>query len=485
VESYGSKVALVLLALCPNIVVSTAIQLLTPALQRDLHATQTGLQLAAGLSNAAYAFGAVLAAGMRQKLPPRRLLLGYELVFVVGSTLVAVTPGIAGFTVGRVLQGLGTGLLLVAALPPLVTNFPATKLPVTVAVINIGLFGAVTVGPLVGGLVGAQSSPLAWRLFFAGLAVLGLIAYYLAVVSVEHQEPLNPEHSLDKTGLVLAAAGTALPFYAVSELTGSSVLSVRVLPALVVGLCCLVALVLVEYGRAEPLMPVRLLSHTFPVTGILGAMLAGASYVALLELAQVFLVTVQRATPLAAGLLFWPNVVGILVAAVIFGALFRTRFVPVLATAGMVVLAAGGGALLTLTVGSGHAVILIAAGALGFGAGATVSPGLFLAALAVPSSRLGEAFALVELLRSEAAFLVGPVLLYVATSAGISGRALTSGITTGVWVAIGLVVAGTVANIALFYAGGARLHAPDLEAWVGRGEHALESPAVAAAVRQR
>jgi hypothetical protein len=30
--------------------------------------------------------------------------------------------------------------------------------------------------------------------------------------------------------------------------------------------------------------------------------------------------------------------------------------------------------------------------------------------------------------------------------------------------------------VALFVASGARLHAPDLQAWLDRGEHALESP---------
>lgn len=156
---------------------------------------------------------------------------------------------------------------------------------------------------------------------------------------------------------------------------------------------------------------------------------------------------------------------------------------PVLATAGMVVLAAAAVALLTLSTGSGHLLVLCVAAALRFGAGATVSPGLFLAVLAVPSSKLGEVFALVELLRSEAAFLVAPVLLHVAMAHGTKGSALTDGITESVWVALALLLAATITNIALFYTGRARLHPPDLEAWVEDGEQALESPPVAGALR--
>jgi hypothetical protein len=47
---------------------------------------------------------------------------------------------------------------------------------------------------------------------------------------------------------------------------------------------------------------------------------------------------------------------------------------------------------------------------LGFGAGAGVAPALFMAGLSAPSDRLGPTFALVELLRSEAAFRVAPVV---------------------------------------------------------------------------
>lgn len=46
----------------------------------------------------------------------------------------------------------GQGLLLVVALPPVIRQFPAEKLPYTAALIDLGFFGAIAVGPLVGAL---------------------------------------------------------------------------------------------------------------------------------------------------------------------------------------------------------------------------------------------------------------------------------------------------------------------------------------------
>jgi predicted MFS family arabinose efflux permease len=215
-DSYPTKVAMVLLALCPYIVVTTAMTLMQDPVMKDLHTSKLAMEMASGLANAGYAFGAVLAALLSKKLPPRRLLLAYEALFIAGSIAVAEAPDTTVFTTGRVAEGLATGLMLVAALPPLVTAFGAGKLPVTVAIVDIGLFGATTVGPLVGGDVGAHGS---WRLFYWGLAALGAIAFALQAASVQPRDPLQPDAAYDLPAIALAALAAVLPFFATSELT--------------------------------------------------------------------------------------------------------------------------------------------------------------------------------------------------------------------------------------------------------------------------
>src|SRR5690242_1435891 len=91
---YPVAVALALLALSPYLVLSTAGLLLQPALLADLHATRFGLSLIDALANAGYAFGAVLAADLIQRLPGRRLYLGCELGFVAATVLCAASPGV-------------------------------------------------------------------------------------------------------------------------------------------------------------------------------------------------------------------------------------------------------------------------------------------------------------------------------------------------------------------------------------------------------
>ena len=61
--NYPAAVAMALVALCPFIVLSTASLLITQ-LSVDLHTSVFGTQLAEGLSDAGYAFGAVAAADL-------------------------------------------------------------------------------------------------------------------------------------------------------------------------------------------------------------------------------------------------------------------------------------------------------------------------------------------------------------------------------------------------------------------------------------
>ncbi len=479
-RSYPVKILLVLLALCPYIVVTTAATLMQGSLLKDLHTSKTALQLASGMANAGYAFGAVLAVALIKRLPPRPLFLCYEGIFVLGSVLAATAGHVEVFAAGRVLQGFATGLLLVAALPPLVTAFGVGKLPVTAAVVDIGLFGATTVGPLVGGTAGAHD---AWRLVFWLLAAAGACGAVTAVLSVQQGEPLDAEGPLDTTAIGLAALATGLPFFAASELTSRSLVSWWVLPGLLAGLAALVTLIVVEYRREDALTPVKLLAHTFPVTGVIAAMVTGASAVALLELAENLLVQGDRTDVLQAGELFWPQVVGVAVAAAIFGALFRRQFLRGLIIVGTLVLAAGAIGLALVSVHTGHLTILLVSAAIGFGAGATVSPGLFLAALSCPSSQLGPTFALVELLRSEAAFLVAPIVVHVSLSQGTSRAALAHGTAVGGWIILGLLLVGSTLSAVLWRIGGARSQAPNLSRWLDDGREAFDSPPVAAKIR--
>ena len=474
---YGLAVALALLGLCPEIVLSTAGLPLTALVAHDLGSSPLALQLANGLSNAGYAFGAVLAAQLAQRFVQRRLFLAYEALFVLGSVLAATAPVTGVFFAARLLQGTAAGLMLIASLPPLVTRFGVARLPLSVVIVNLGLFGASTVGPIVGGVAGSLHG---WRWVFWAAALAGALGWVSAWLGYESFDPLDPDLPVDRAALGLALLATVLTFTAGSLLSAVPFSSPAFWAPMVGGLLLIWLLVRTERRKEQPLMPVPALSTQLPVTGIVVAMVGGAVFTTLALLLQTSLQKVGHQDPLSAAGAFWPAPLGLLVAATAFGLVFRTRWLPVLVDAGLacLVLAA---LLLVLTGGARPSGwTWVATLLLGLGAGATVSPGLFLAGFGVRSRLLGRAFALVQLFRSEATFAVAPL---VAAVAGLSSDP-AAGLRLAFLVTLVLAALGLLAAVLLPALSGARLRTPDLEAWLEDGEQAMVSPVTAVHARR-
>ncbi len=474
--SYPAAVALALLGLCPFLVLSTASQMFRRQLVGDLHTSVFGLALAGGLADAGYAFGAVVAADLIQRFPGRSVFAAAESGFVVASLLALAAPDIVVFTVGRAVQGLTTGMLLVAALPPLVARHGAARLPLTAAFVDLGLFGMVTLGPLVGAVA---ATPHGWRVLFGIVAALGLTGLVFGRLAFERDNNNDPRRGFDRSGLPVALLATALPFLGASWLSRSGFSSPGFFLPLLIGLTALGTLLVRQYRKREALMPLRLIAHTLPVVGIGIAMVAGATVTAAIELSVLYMQRVVGEQALPTGFLLTTQVLGVLVAAWLFKRLIRSRWLPVLAFAGLAAAAVGAAVLLALRTSDVFTVLAVDGVLLGFAAGAGVSPGLFMAGLSVPSNRLGPTFAFVELVRAEAAFLIAPVLTAVA----LQFTPLGDGVRTTALVLLGLCVASGVALAVIMLLGGARPHAPNLDRWVAGDQPAFDSPPVAAAVR--
>ena len=474
-NSYAAAVALVVFALTPYLALSTALLPLTPILAKSVGLSPQSLELTSGMANAAYAFGTVAAVQLAVHLPGRRMLILYATLFVIGSVLAATawTPGL--FIAGRVTQGLCTSMMLIAAVPPLVIGWPAAKMPKTGATMNVCIFGAVALGPVIGG---AQAGAGAWHTLFWVVAGVGILALLFALLTFEDQPPVDRSAPWDWVAQILAGGGCAAAFFGASQLQTHAMMSLIVFLPLVAGAAMIVALLIFEYNIEDPLIPLRSLSSTLPLAGIIVAMCAGAASVAIVELAQTALQT--KASPTHAGMLFWPEFGAALATAVLFGLLFRTRFIPLLAFGGLIVLS-GGAAVLSGVASGPNALVVVGSGLVGIGVGASVSPALFIAGFSQRSSQIQRVFAVVELLRGVAAFLVAPIILHLAKTTTTSDPAV--GIRTGMWVCLGITATGALIAGYLFVLGRARLQAPKLETWLEGEGPAFDSPPLADGIR--
>jgi MFS family permease len=472
---YPAVATMVMFALIPYLALSASLGPLTPIIARQLHVSLQTMSLSSGLGNAGYAVGTVLAVQFAQHMPQRRMLVAYAVLLVIGSVLSASAQDAAMFIVGHVLQGLCTSLLLIAAVPPLALSFPPDKLRDTAVIMNMCIFGAVALGPFVGGL---QAEANAWRPLFWIIAAIAAAALVLAVLTFDDAPPANPDAPRDLKAIALAAVGCVAAFFGASELTSHGFLDAETIVPLLGGLATIVALVVYQYRAKRPLLTIRtMLTSSIPVAGITVALFAAAASVSATALTAGVLV--GHYSPVHIGLLYLPEVGGAVVSAVALGVFIRRRALHYLPLAGMILLAAGI-AVFRIEVPSSPALTLVGSGLTGLGLGATVAPALFVAGFSLPAANLQRVFAIVELLRAVAAFMVAPVFVHFAATA--TGN-LDTGTGIALWIGLGLALGGAIIGVAIYVLSTARPQAANFELFLGGKTPAWYSPPLLARLR--
>ncbi len=471
---YPAAAAMVIFALVPYLALSAALQPITPIIAKQLHTSLQTMSLASGLANAGYAVGTVLAVLLAQHLPQRRMLVLYAALLVIGSVLAAAASDASLFIVGHVLQGLCTSLLLIAAVPPLVVAFPLSKLRWTAMILNVCIFGAVALGPLVGGI---QAQANAWRPLFWIIAGIATAALVLSLLTFQDAPPADRSATRNPLPVGMAAVGCVAAFFGASELLTHKFLDATTFVPWIGGLLVIAALLVYQYRGKNPLLCIRPLASTLPVSGIVVAICAAASSISAVALGAILLRT--QFSPVHLGLLQFPEFIAALITAGLLGLVFRTRGLHYLVLGGMLSLIAG---ILVLRSQLPPTSFLMALGSglVGLGVGGSVAPALFIAGFSLRNNALQRVFAIIELLRAVAAFMVAPVLVHVAATVGGNPEAGTN---VALWICFGIATTGTLTAISLYALARLRPPSPSLERWMEGTAPAWDSPPLLAAVR--
>jgi MFS family permease len=141
--------------------------------------------------------------------PSPALLVGLGL-FAAGLVVASAAPDIWVFLVGRLLQGLGSGGMIVALYVLVARAFPESIRPRVFALLSTAWVVPALVGPAVAGFV---ASTIGWRWVFAGIAPLavgGTVLLLPVLRSLEARESAASESTARPTDGVALAVGLGL-----------------------------------------------------------------------------------------------------------------------------------------------------------------------------------------------------------------------------------------------------------------------------------
>ena len=394
---------------------STIVNVALPSLRRDLGASVSSLQWTIDAYTLVLASFLMLAGSTADRVGRRRTFQVGLIVFGFGSLLCSLAPSAGWLIAARAVQACG-GTMLNPVAMSIITNTFTDRVERARA---IGMWGAVSglslgLGPIVGG---ALVDTAGWRsVFWINVPIVIVAVIGTALFVPESRSIRARRFDPVGQGLVILVLGTTV--YGIIEGHRLGWLSPQILVLGGVALVSLVALLIYEPRRRDPLLELRFF-RSVPFSGAtVTAIAAFFGYGSFLFLNALYLQDVRGFSALHAGLCTLPVAVLIVVLAPISGRIvgrLGTRLPMVVAGTAI---AAAGLALTRLTPTTPLAALLGIYTLFGVGQGLINPPITNSAVSGMPASMAGVAASVASTSRQSG------ITLGVAVSGSIVGTSL-------------------------------------------------------------
>lgn len=198
---------------------------------------------------------------LMQWFSTRQLFIGTMIIFTIGTAVCAIAPNFSILLVGRLIQAVGTGLLL-----PIISNvflliFPPERRGKVMGFMGLVLLFAPAIGPTLSGVIVEH---LGWRYLFIVVIPFVLLSIFLAFKYVVNVfEVTKPK--IDIISLIYSTigfGGTVYGFSSAGDLENGFLDSGAYIP-IIIGLIALLLFVLRQFKLDEPIMNLR--AFAFPM----------------------------------------------------------------------------------------------------------------------------------------------------------------------------------------------------------------------------
>jgi EmrB/QacA subfamily drug resistance transporter len=370
------------------------------------------------------AFGGLMLLGGRlgDTFGRKRMFVAGVAAFTLTSLLCGLAWDPYSLIVGRGLQGAAAAVAAPTAMALVATTFAPGK-PRNQA---FAVYAAMTgIGSVAGLIAGGVLTEVSWRLVFLINVPIGLLVAIGALFVL--RESQGERLPLDVRGAVLATVGCTMLVLAVNEGPGGWLRPIVVVP-LVVGVCALVAFVLVERHAENPILPFSLFANHSRVAALVAILLAGAIIMCMAVFISLYLQGILKYSPIQSGLAVVPFAFGLGIAAAVASKL-ALRFQPrwlVIAGGSVVVVGCAYAAAISRDAPAYVPHILIPVIVIGAGVGMAVIPLTLSVVAGVGPSEIGPLTALAQVAQN-----LGGAIALVGVGAMVTSRTLSEGGVTG------------------------------------------------------
>ena len=314
--------------------------------------------------------------------------LGF-LIFAIGSTLLALTPGTGNtgaieLIVFRLIQGVGSGFLLSNSAAILTDAFPIHQRGRALGINQIAGIAGSFIGLIVGGILAAIN----WRLVFLVSVPVGIVGTIWAYMMLRETATIRQHQKIDWLGNVTFALGLTIFLLGITygiEPYGGSPMgwgNPLVIGAITLGIVLLAIFIWLELHVPDPMFRLELFKIRMFAAGNTASFLSalgrgGLQFMLIIWLQGIWLPLHGYSfeeTPLWAGIYMTPLLLGFILIGPLSGYLSDRFGARIFSTIGMLLQAAGFIGLTLLPVNFDYPVFAVLLFTLGCGWGLFASP---------------------------------------------------------------------------------------------------------------
>ncbi len=262
----------------------TALNVALPALQSSLHASGEQLLWVANAYLLMLAALIPIGGSLGDVLGRKKIFAVGIVLFMLASLVCGVAPTI-GFLIGaRLVQGVGSSLMIPGSLAIITAYFGRESRGRAIGTWSAFTTIVTIAGPILGGVL---SNAGFWRGVFLINFPLGVLALLVLFLKVPESRDEKSSGRIDYWGAALLALGLAGPTYGLLSAPDLGFGDPRVFGTLAAGVAALAAFVVVEARSRHPMIPLGLFSsRTFSgvnllTFGLYGALSVGTFFLSL------------------------------------------------------------------------------------------------------------------------------------------------------------------------------------------------------------
>lgn len=296
---FAAIVATGLMSFC-GVIVETSMNIAFPTLMREFGVSTNVISWMTSIYLLAISIIVPISAILKSSYKTKNLFLTANVLFLLGLIVDAIAPSFVFLLLGRVIQGIATGISLPLMFNIILEQVPKSKIGTMMGVGNLITGAAPALGPTFGGIV---INSLGWRWVFYLLIPFIIISLLLGLWGIQQKSELVKQ-KIDVPGFLLIAIFFSGAIYGFSNLSSGNILEI-VLPLIFV---VIAAILLVRRTKSleHPLLKLDLLKNKYFAATVLGFFL-----IQMISLGNAFLLPnyiqlTNNSTAMTAGLLVLP-----------------------------------------------------------------------------------------------------------------------------------------------------------------------------------